>query len=194
MLALGLMPETLGLMLLGMAAYRSRFLTGDWPDRSYRQVAIWGIGSGLLVSAVSLYLVVESGFLPAYSNAARNGWTVPLRAVMALGYAALFILLFRNPSAHRDRFAAVGRAAFTNYIGCTLIGVAVFFGFAGDLYGELSRGQAWLLVPPVWALMLLWSKPWLDRFNYGPFEWAWRSLARWELQPMQRKDQIRPKS
>jgi len=32
--------------------------------------------------------------------------------------------------------------------------------------------------------MLLWSKPWLDRFRYGPFEWAWRSLARWELQPM----------
>jgi len=32
--------------------------------------------------------------------------------------------------------------------------------------------------------MLLWSKPWLDRFNYGPFEWAWRSLARGEIQPM----------
>ncbi|MBA3525337.1 MAG: DUF418 domain-containing protein [Sphingomonas sp.] len=185
-LALALLVETLGLMLLGMAAYRSRFLAGEWDDRSYRQVAIWGIGSGLLVAAVSLYLVVQSGFAPAYFNAARNGWTVPLRAPMALGYAALTIMLFRRPSALRDRFAAVGRAAFTNYLGCTLIGVAVFFGFAGDLYGDVSRGQAWLLVPPVWALMLLWSKPWLDRFNYGPFEWAWRSLARGQLQPMRR--------
>ena len=34
--------------------------------------------------------------------------------------------------------------------------------------------------------MLAWSKPWLDRFHYGPFEWLWRSLARWELQPMRK--------
>jgi hypothetical protein len=45
---------------------------------------------------------------------------------------------------------------------------------------------AWLVAPLVWALMLLWSKPWLDRFRYGPFEWLWRSLARWQLQPMRK--------
>ena len=54
------------------------------------------------------------------------------------------------------------------------------------LYGELSRGQAWLIVPMVWAMMLLWSKPWLDRYRYGPFEWAWRSLSRWKWEPMRR--------
>lgn len=186
MVAIALMPETLGLMLLGMAAYRSRFLTGDWRDGQYRRVAIWGIGLSLLVSAVSLFLVVENGFTSAFFSAARNGWTVPFRPVMALGYAALIILLFRRPSAVRDRIAAVGRAAFTNYLGCSLVGVAVFYGFAGDLYGDVSRAEAWLLVPIVWALMLLWSKPWLDRFQYGPFEWAWRSLAALELQPMRR--------
>jgi uncharacterized protein len=186
MLSLALLPETLGLMLLGMAAYRSRFFTGGWTDRRYRQVAAWGIGAGLLVGAVSLHLVAQSGFDPAYTNVARNGWTVPLRPVMALGYAALAILLLRRRTWLRDRIAAVGRTAFTNYLGSSLIGVAVFFGFAGGLYGDLSRGQAWLLVPPVWALMLSWSKPWLDRFNYGPFEWAWRSLSRMELQPIRR--------
>jgi len=34
--------------------------------------------------------------------------------------------------------------------------------------------------------MLLWSKPWLDRFRYGPFEWTWRSLARLKLQSMRK--------
>ena len=38
----------------------------------------------------------------------------------------------------------------------------------------------------MWALMLLWSKPWLDRFRYGPFEWLWRSLARMRLEPMRK--------
>jgi uncharacterized protein len=36
----------------------------------------------------------------------------------------------------------------------------------------------------IWALILLWSKPWLARFRYGPFEWLWRSLARGKLQPI----------
>ena len=52
---------------------------------------------------------------------------------------------------------------------------------------SLARWQAWLLVPVVWLMMLAWSKPWLDRFNYGPLEWAWRSLARGKLQPMRKR-------
>jgi len=34
--------------------------------------------------------------------------------------------------------------------------------------------------------MLLWSKAWLDRYRYGPFEWLWRSLARFQVQPMRK--------
>jgi uncharacterized protein len=34
--------------------------------------------------------------------------------------------------------------------------------------------------------MIAWSKPWLDRFQYGPLEWLWRSLSRLERQPMRR--------
>ena len=58
---------------------------------------------------------------------------------------------------------------------------------AFGMFGELSRGEAWLLVPVVWAIMLLWSKPWLDRYRYGPFEWAWRSLSRWKWEPMRKR-------
>ena len=102
-------------------------------------------------------------------------------------YMIAFMLIFNGRSAIADRLAAIGRAAFTNYLGSTLIGVALFYGTFGGLYGQLSRGQAWLFVPFIWALMLLWSKWWLDRFAYGPFEWAWRSLARWKLQPMRKR-------
>jgi uncharacterized protein len=85
-----------------------------------------------------------------------------------------------------ERFAAVGRAAFTNYLGSTLIGTVLFYDFGFGLFGQLSRGEAWLIVPVVWAIMLLWSKPWLDRCRYGPFEWAWRSLSRWRWEPMRK--------
>ena len=112
---------------------------------------------------------------------------LPFRLAMAFGYAALIILIFRRSSHIRARFAAVGRAAFTNYLGTSLVATTVFYGWGFGLYGQLSRAHAWLLVPIVWLLMLLWSKPWLDRFNYGPFEWAWRSLSRGSLQAMRKR-------
>ena len=63
---------------------------------------------------------------------------------------------------------------------------ALFYGWGFGLYGTMSRIELWFPVVAAWALMLLWSKPWLDRFRYGPFEWLWRSLARLELQPMRK--------
>ena len=179
--------ETIALMLLGMAGYKSGFLTGQWSDRSYRRVAGICLGIALTGYAALGLWAWSSQFAPPQVILANQIISPPLRPVAAIGYAALIILLFRNASASRDRFAAVGRMAFSNYLSCTIIGILVFYGFAGDLYASLSRFEAWLLVPVVWALMLLWSKPWLDRFNYGPFEWLWRSLSRGRLQPMRKR-------
>ncbi len=53
----------------------------------------------------------------------------------------------------------------------------VFHGWAGGLFGELSRGALYGVVVIAWALMLLWSKLWLERYRYGPLEWLWRCLT-----------------
>jgi uncharacterized protein len=181
-------PETLALMLLGMAAYKSGFLTGEWSDRRYRSVAVWTLSIGAVASAALAHTTWRSNFyLPlVFFNLVVA--QLPFRIMMALGYAALIILLFRNASWLRDRFAAVGRAAFSNYLGTSIVAALIFYGDGLALYHRLSRFEAWLVAPLVWLLMLAWSKPWLDRFNYGPLEWAWRSLARWELQPMRKAD------
>ena len=180
-------PETLALMLLGMAAYKSGYLTGQWSDRRYRNIAVWTLSIGAIASAVIAFTTWRSGFdLPTiFFNMVVA--QLPFRIMMALGYAALIILIFRNASPIRDRFAAVGRAAFTNYLGTSIIAALIFYGDGFGLYARLSRFEAWLVVPLVWLIMLAWSKPWLDRFNYGPFEWAWRSLSRGKLQPMRKK-------
>ena len=179
--------ETLPLMLLGMAGYKSGFLTGQWDRRRYRKVATIGIGIGLVAFATLAAMVIAKDFLAPYVFAGNFGFAPIFRPIMAMGYAALAIMLVRPGGALTARFAAVGRTAFSNYIGCTLVGTLVFYGFAGGLYAEVSRFEAWLLVPPVWLGMLLWSKWWLDRFTYGPLEWAWRSLARGKAQPMRRQ-------
>ncbi|MDQ4086972.1 MAG: DUF418 domain-containing protein, partial [Pseudomonadota bacterium] len=85
-----------------------------------------------------------------------------------------------------ERIGAAGRAAFTNYLGTSILMTTLFYGYGLGLFGSMSRVELWLVVLPTWALMLLWSKPWLDRFRYGPLEWLWRSLARGRLEPIRR--------
>jgi uncharacterized protein len=75
--------------------------------------------------------------------------------------------------------------ALSNYLLASILGNLIFTGVGLGLYASLSRPQVWLIVFAIWALQLAWSKPWLERFRYGPFEWLWRSLARWQRQPMQ---------
>jgi uncharacterized protein len=178
------MPDTIGLMLLGMAGYKSGFLTGEWDDAAYRRIARIAIPIGLAACACIVAYDIPSKFHIIGVFMAFVVLATPFITIMAGGYAALIILLSRRQGWLAQRIAAAGRCAFTNYLGTSLIATFVFYGWGLGLYGSLSRWQAWLLVPIVWAIMLAWSKPWLQQFNYGPLEWAWRSLARGTLQPM----------
>jgi uncharacterized protein len=178
--------ETLGYMLLGMAGLRSGFLTGAWDDASYRRVALLCLGFGLPIYAAFAALLWGSGFRVEWVAAIWSAATVPVRPLAIVGFAALIILLTRRGGPLVERIAAAGRAAFTNYLGTSIAMTTLFFGYGFGLFGHLSRVELWLAVLPAWAIMLLWSKPWLERFRYGPFEWVWRSLARGSLQPMRR--------
>jgi len=183
---LGFGVQTLALMLFGMAGYRSGFLTADWSGGRYRRIAIATLSTGGLVTlALGLWVASTHFYIPLifFAFLALGG---PIQLAMAFGYASLIILAIRRGGAMTGRFAAVGRAAFSNYLGTSLIAAAVFYGDGLGLFGRLSRAEAWLVVPAVWAIMLLWSKPWLDRYRYGPLEWAWRSLARLRLEPMRK--------
>jgi uncharacterized protein len=177
-------PQTLALMLLGMAGLRSGFLTGAWRRESYARLAWIALPLPAAAQAFLAWRAWDGGFAASTIFADYFLFSAPFYLPMTAGYAALVILLGARGGAAAARIAAAGRAAFTNYLGTSLIAAGLFYGF--DLYGRLSRWEAWLLVPLVWALMLLWSKPWLERFRYGPFEWLWRSLARGRPQPMRR--------
>ena len=177
-------PETLGLMLLGMAGLRSGFLTGAWRRRSYARIAI----VAYLASLPPLLLIglgtIRSGFDTVTVLRAAELYAAPFRPVVAIGHAALLLWWLDGRSA--PRIAAVGRAAFSNYLGCSLALTLLFYGYGAGLYGHFGRAELYPDVPIAWAGMLLWSKPWLDRFRYGPLEWLWRSLVRGSTQPMRK--------
>jgi uncharacterized protein len=178
--------ETLGYMVLGMAAFKSGFFRGEWADARYRKWAIAGFAIGLPVYALFGLILLNDGFSVPMVFAISMTATGFVRPVMVMALAALVILLTRHGGWLANRIAAAGRAAFTNYLGTSILMTTLFYGYGFGLYGQLSRIELWLPVLGVWALMLLWSKPWLDHFRYGPFEWLWRSLARLQLQPMRK--------
>ena len=178
--------ETLAYMLLGMAALKGGFLTGEWDDAAYRKVALAGFGVGIPAYAAMAWILQASNFSAPMIMAVSWGATVVFRPAMIYATAALIILMTRRGGAVVDRIAATGRAAFTNYLGTSLVMTTLFYGYGAGLYGRLGRAEVWLVVVAMWAVMLLWSKPWLDRYRYGPLEWLWRTLARGKVQPMRR--------
>ena len=186
------MIDTVGLMLLGMAGYKSGFLTGEWADSRYRRFAVPAIALGAIAGIATVAYDISSNFYVVGMMSAFIVAETPFITVMAVGYAALIVLLSRGNGALTQRIAAAGRCAFTNYLGTSIVATLVFYGWGLGLYGSVSRWQAWLLAPVVWTVMLLWPKPWLERFHYGPFEWAWRSLSRAKLQPMRKRQDVSP--
>ena len=183
--------ETFGYMLLGMAALKNGFFTGSWTDARYRRIALIGFAITIPAYALLAWWLWADGFTVPMIVTLSMAATVPLRPVMVVAFAALIILMTRRGGTLVERIAAAGRAAFTNYLGTSLLMTGLFYGWGLGWFGSMSRIELWLVVVAMWAVMLLWSKPWLDRFQYGPFEWLWRSLSRRSFQPMRRLEPVR---
>lgn len=178
--------DTLGMMLLGMAMLKSGYMLGLWAPEFYAKIArrAFAIGLGPMIALAAW--VIISGFDTVITFAAFFAFSFPFRVVLTVAWAsALLWLVVRNLNSPLIlRVAAAGRAAFTNYLGTSLVMTFIFYGWGLGLYGSINRITAMLFVAGAWAIMLLWSKPWLDRYRFGPAEWLWRTLARRSLQPM----------
>ncbi len=178
--------ETLGYMLIGMAGLKSGFLANRWSRGRYAGIALLCLGTTLPIDMALAFASIVHGFDQRWIVLGSIGAATVLRPVTFIGYAALLMLAMRPAGALTSRIAAAGRAAFTNYLGTTILMTFVFDGWGLGLFGTLPRAALYLFVPPVWTIMLLWSQPWLARYRFGPLEWGWRTLARLEVQTWRR--------
>lgn len=181
------LPETLPLMLIGMALYRLGLFAGALDRRRQRRWGWAGVAVGAALSLAIALWVQSTGFAYYATLAAFVGLSAIPRLMMVLGLAALLAPIGARAGGWlRQRVAAAGRAAFTNYLGTSVVMLFVFQGWAGDLFGRLERPALYGVVAATCVLMLAWSKPWLDRFRYGPLEWLWRCLTYGRIVPLRR--------
>jgi len=175
-----------GLMLLGMALYRWRVLSGERDAVFYRRLLAIGSISGISLVVIGMVKNEAAGYSVEYSKFIGSQWNYWGGVALALGYVGLVIGMVRKgalPGLQR-RLAAVGRMAFTNYIMHTVLAVIIFRSFG--LFGQVERSQQLAIVVAIWILQLWLSPLWLARYRFGPLEWLWRSLTYWQMQPFLR--------
>jgi uncharacterized protein len=186
------MPEAVGNMLVGMGLFRLGYFTLGWSTRAYLALIAFGYLVAAPITAWLAYDMWKSGFDPVVLHQLGD-YQQATRPFIALAHGSVLLLIIRAGALTGliDRLSAAGRMAFSNYLMTSIITTFVFCGFGFGLYGKLSRFELLYVVVGVWAFMLIWSKPWMARFHYGPFEWMWRSLVRWKPQHFV-KDRVKP--
>ena len=180
--------DSLPLMLIGAALYRLGLFSGGMERRKMIRWGSAGIALSALLSLILGSWVIWRGFPVAANFFAFYGPSHAIRLPMILGYAAVLAAVAPSlaPTAIGERISAAGRMAFSNYIGTSLVMAVIFQGWGLGLFDRFDRVGLLGFVAFGAALMLMWSKPWLARFRYGPLEWLWRCLTYWRLFPFRR--------
>jgi len=174
-------------LFIGMAMYKSGFLTGKSATSLYAVIAVVGIGAGLFIN----YLFVREQYQLRFDQFQffqkwKFSYYEIRRVFQTTGYLSLLILLYKSIPFRKilHVFAPVGQMAFTNYLSQSIITSIVFYGFV--LFGKLQRYEIYYVVGAIWLFQVITSHVWLRYFRFGPFEWLWRSLTYLEKQPLKK--------
>jgi uncharacterized protein len=169
---LTLVWHTSGVMLIGMALYRSGFFSRRHPVGG--SVAL--IAAGLVASGAVLFFRYRIGIDTSASYATLGIMMIP-GLTMAIGYARLLVPLGTRGSLVARALKNTGKTAFTLYISQSVISVALFAFVAPPLWGALGRGALWLFVAVFSLVQVVFAHWWQTHRGQGPLELAWRRLA-----------------
>jgi uncharacterized protein len=178
--------DALAFFLIGMALFKTGYLSGNRSFQEYAAVALISYGIGLPISYWIGSTAIRHHFDPSLT---WQEFKVSLyhikRLLMAMGHISFVLILYKLRIAGflLKALSNVGQMAFTNYLMQSLICTFIFYGYGLALFGKLERYQLYEVVAAVWIFQIALSAVWLRFFRFGPFEWLWRSLTYWKRQP-----------
>lgn len=178
--------QTLALFLVGLWLARHGWheRLADRPD-VLRRALRWSLA---LIAAAVVVLggVLAVVGLPSSPDSITRAQAVvglTLMDTVNLGIASVFVtsflLLYGRPGLRRwlQPLVPVGRTALTVYLTQTIVGTALLYGFGLGWLGRIGTATAILIAVVVFAIQAIVATLWLRAFQYGPVEWAWRSLT-----------------
>ncbi|WP_319590308.1 DUF418 domain-containing protein [uncultured Draconibacterium sp.] len=182
-------PKVLGTMLIGFVIARTDFYQ---KAMLHRKKLVQILIAGLLIFVplnVVLFLLVKNeeayyALQPQglYYTAFYSFTVFPLALVYMIGLA----LAFKKPWINKllRPVLPVGRTAFSNYVGQSLIGIILFYGI-GFGWAEQFGPLAWtILAVIIFTVQVIFSGLWLKYFRFGLLEWIWRSFTYGKIQPI----------
>lgn len=192
---------TLGFFLLGMLAGRKKwFENGAESKPIFRKIfkrsaaiMIVALLCGLGMFAADAILKLGWQQNPYAGYVFMILYDVFNAAMVVFFISGLTLLMFKKRG---QQFfypiAPVGKMALTSYIMQTIFGLILFYGVGFHLYTKTSPGLNYLIAIAFFICQMVFSKWWLQYFNYGPLEWLWRSgtLLKWQPMLKQRKEHI----
>jgi uncharacterized protein len=182
-LILGVAQKNFGMLLLGVAAWRTSLIREPQRRRSW----LWS--ACLVAGTIGIVNTTADVLSQAYGKSVKlPGLLASLGSnfPVALAYAFALLAWQRSPrvAALVAPVAAAGRMALTNYLTQSVVLALVFYGYGLGLFGRLDPVTAAVLGVTLYAAQLWFSTWWLQRYRFGPFEWLWRSLTYGRRQPM----------
>ncbi len=169
----------LAMMLIGMVLFKKGILSAEKSKSYYIKMASLGLIIGLLISATALYRAYGKNWDGIWFMNIGHYYNYIASLCMALGYIGLIMLWSKSTIFEKlkNRFAAAGRMAFTNYILSSVICTFIFYGHGLGYFGYLDRMEQWIIILIVWAIILIISPILLNKYRQGPLEYAWRRLT-----------------
>jgi uncharacterized protein len=181
------LAESLAFMLIGVALYRMKVLTGERSLKLYAAMAAVGFGLGLAVRGFRLAWQWQVGFEPDAGLWSWGGLVYEFpRLMLTLGFVGLVVMLYKLGALKwlAGGLKAIGRLALTNYIGQSVITSVLFYGLGWfDRFGFAALMG---ICVAVWIAQGVFSVLWLKRWEMGPAEWLLRSLTYGKLKPLGR--------
>jgi len=185
---MGLGWHITGLMLIGMGLFKSKVLTAERSKAFYKRMIFWGLGLGLIMGIIGLIQNYKNDWSCEYSFFIGSQFNFVGSLPMAFGYIGIVMLCCKTDwiNVLEKWLAPVGRMALTNYLMQSIIATFIFYGHGFGWFGTVGRAEQWFYILPIWIFQILFSKWWLSRFKFGPFEWFWRSLTYWKMQSIKK--------
>ncbi len=168
-----------GLMLIGMALYKTGVLTARRQSAFYWRWILAAVFIGLPIIHFGVMRMDQQGWEPVRVALLDIQYNLLASVVVAMGWISAVMLLCRASWSRlfTTPLAAAGRMALTNYLAQTLICTTLFYGHGFGWFGTVDYAGQLAIVSIIWAMQLAWSTWWMNRFRYGPAEWMWRFLT-----------------
>ena len=181
-------PFVIGMFLVGMFFGRKGYLSDIGKNTGFFKKLLF---ISLPIALIANFFLAQ--YIPRASQTMPDLELIIVNAGFAIGgpsmtfvYISLIALCIHRGwfSWISEKIAVTGRMALTNYLTQSIIATTIFYSYGLGLYGQVNVWQGIILTVCIYIMQIIWSQYWLKYYRFGSFEWAWRSLTYWKMQPM----------